>query len=571
MELTAYGFALSICIIYPIRQFVKGFFNIPADAFRRFLLPKRGAKKHKSTSAFISIFRRLNLKCGDSLKKALSATAAAAGVLTLMSFALKGLGMLFRVYLSDRMGSAGLGLYQLVMSVYSAFAAFATAGFTTAVSRLAAERLGDPNQKRGESGALRVLYLSSFLAVCMGCCAGGVLYGGARFFAKSLILDFRASAALRILAISMPFMSLSSCLKGYFTAIGQIYKPTLASLFEQCAKIAIIVYTFETVCKNVKSPTALCTAVVAGLTAGEALSYAFLFVLFLFFSGRRGFEKLQESRLSALKGIAGVTAPIAASAYITNLLHGAESVLIPRQFAAFGGGREKALADFGIIRGMTIPMLFFPYAFLGALLSIQVPAVSRLNTVEDKSARNRLIGRIMGISAAFSVVTGVVFFVFAREISLAVYGTDECVFSTRVLALVTPFMYMETMSDGLLKSIGEQNRTLLYGVLNSAFRIAAMFVYIPHSGSRGYLWLLLASNTLSFALCFFRLKRVAELRLDARLHIACPLMFSALGALAASPLRHFALPAAVKALLCVAVCAGACLLFYMPVLRSRRE
>lgn len=497
------------------------------------------------------------------MKKALSHTAVAAGVLTVISFALRGLGMLFRVYLSGRMGSAGLGLYQLVMSVYSLFATFATSGFTVAVSRLAAERLEDADTKKAHSGALRVLCMSSLIALFVGAAAAAVLYFGADFMASTFILDGRTAAPLRILALSMPFMSLSACLKGYFTAVGQIYKPSAASLFEQCAKIAIIVYSFETVCSGVTSPTALCTAVVAGLTAGEALSYIFLFVLYLFFSGRqKGGVRLEERPLKTAKGIAAVTLPIAASAYITNILHSVESVLIPIQFVRYGGNREAALADFGTIRGMTIPMLFFPFAFLSALFSIQVPAVSRLNTAEDKTERNRLIERIMRITVAFSIVSGGLFFMFPKEISLAIYGSTECAASTRILALVTPFMYVETISDGLLKSIGQQNKTLLYSVINSVFRIAAVLFFIPYSGSLGYLWLLVASNMLSFVLCYRRLKRVTGYKANTIRDVLLPLLCTAAGGAAASPLCAVALHRSLKAVLICAVCVGVYLALY---------
>lgn len=500
------------------------------------------------------------------MKKALSSTAAAAGILTLMSFALRGLGMVFRVYLSGRLGSAGLGLYQLIMSVYATFATFATAGFSASVSRLAAEKLEDADEKRGKSGALRVLLVSSLLAFCMGAAAGTVLYGGARFFAERFVMDFRASAPLRILALSMPFMSLSACLKGYFTAVGQIYKPSVASVFEQCAKIGITLCVFETVCKGVTSSAALCTAVVAGLSAGEVLSYAFLAVLYLFFSKRQKEKVRPADRFSkTLSSVFSVTAPISACAYVTNVLHSVESVLIPMQFVRFGDGRVQALSAFGTIRGMTIPMLFFPYAFLGALLSIQIPAISRLNTSQNKSQRNALIERVMKLSAVFSAVTGVVFFVFAKEFSVALYGSEECVQSTRILSLVTPFMYMETMSDGLLKSIGQQNRTLLYSVVNSVFRIAMVLFFIPYSGDVGYLWLLVVSNTLSFVLCFFRLKKVSGFKLGLGNYAMKPLAFALLGALAASPIRRFNINASVAALLCCGVCVGVFLVFYLPV------
>lgn len=433
----------------------------------------------------------------------------AAGVLTLISFALKGMGMLFRVYLSGRMGASGLGLYQLVLSVYSIFSTFATSGFGVAVSRLAAERLGDEDNRKG---AVRVLVVSSALSLAMGAAAALVLYAGADFFATTMVGDRAGKGALRILALSMPFMSLSACLKGYFTAVGQIYKPSIASLFEQVAKIAITVYMFSAVYGQNATAEGLCNGVVAGITAGECLSYVFLFLLYIFFSGDKRAGCIEEPPFATLKTVAGVSLPIAACAYVTNILHSVESVLIPGCFTRFGGGREQALADFGLIRGMSIPLLFFPYAFLGALLSIQVPAVSKLNVGADRERLTALVGRIIRITVGFSLVCGGFFCLFPKEVSMAVYGNVDCAYSLRILALVTPLMYIETMCDGLLKTVGQQNRTLLYSVLNSVLRIGGVLFLVPLSGVKGYLALLLVSNTFSFVLCYFRLKKVTGFR-----------------------------------------------------------
>lgn len=455
------------------------------------------------------------------MKKSLTGPAAAAGILTLMSFALRGMGMVFRVYLTDIMGAAGIGLYQLIMSVYSVFATFATSGFTVAVSRLAAERLTDDGNRKG---SVRVLASSSLLALAVGGAAAAVLYGGADYMASDFVGEQGAASSLRVLALSMPFMALSACLKGYFIAVGQIYKPTVASLFEQCAKIAVTVLVFRTVNGKDATPASLCEGALAGITAGECFSFAFLFVLYVFFSGSKGRGRVKESLFTSARGVASVTLPIAASAYVTNILHGVESVLLPERFARHGGSREEALACFGAIRGMSIPLLFFPYAFLGALLSIQVPAVSRLCAKGDLEGRDRLIGRIMERTMVFGTLCGGFFFVFAEEMALGLYGNTDCVSSLRMLALVTPFMYMETMADGLLKTIGEQRRTLVYSVVNSLFRIVAVLIYIPYSGSMGYLWLLMVSNTLSFLLCLGRLKRLCGLTVRAASALRCALV-----------------------------------------------
>ena len=65
-----------------------------------------------------------------------------AALLCIFGLATKGLGMIFRVYLSNRIGTEGMGLYQLVMSVYALFTTFSTAGLTVSVSRLTGEALG---------------------------------------------------------------------------------------------------------------------------------------------------------------------------------------------------------------------------------------------------------------------------------------------------------------------------------------------------------------------------------------------------------------------------------------------
>ena len=60
--------------------------------------------------------------------------------MTAFSLVNKLLGVFLRLFLATRIGSEGMGLYQLIMSVYTMFSPFATAGFTLSVSRLVAEK-----------------------------------------------------------------------------------------------------------------------------------------------------------------------------------------------------------------------------------------------------------------------------------------------------------------------------------------------------------------------------------------------------------------------------------------------
>lgn len=62
-------------------------------------------------------------------------------VMTMTSLLLRSLGIVFRIFISNRVGAEGMGLYQLVLSVYVLGGTFASAGLVTAVTRLVAEHL----------------------------------------------------------------------------------------------------------------------------------------------------------------------------------------------------------------------------------------------------------------------------------------------------------------------------------------------------------------------------------------------------------------------------------------------
>ena len=59
-------------------------------------------------------------------------------------------GMGLRIWLANALGGEGMGMYQLVLAVYSLFVTLATAGVSVAATRLMAEELArSPAEARG--------------------------------------------------------------------------------------------------------------------------------------------------------------------------------------------------------------------------------------------------------------------------------------------------------------------------------------------------------------------------------------------------------------------------------------
>lgn len=421
--------------------------------------------------------------------------------MTAFSLIAKLLGVFLRLFLSARIGSEGMGLYQLIMSVYVMFSTFATGGFTLSVSRLVAEK-----DQRSESDA-RLLLKNGFVAsAVISIIATVLMLFGADVIARTFLGDERCAAPLRILALSMPFMAFSACLKGWFIAKRMVGIRSSSTLFEQVIKIAVIALFLNVFMVGTSDIGDLCTGIVIGVTLSEVASFCYLLLFYVFPRRKHRIKTAPtESTRDSMHSLISVTLPISLSVYLTSVLHTAETLLIPYVFESYSGDRGKALSQFGMIRGMVIPILFFPFAFLSSMVAVFTPEISRLNLLSDRKPLNARIASLMSFVSILSVAVGGLFFFLPDELGEAFYPGESTGAAIRILALVTPFMYVETVCDGLLKAIGEQVQTLKYQILNSALRVTLILLIVSRMGEIGYLILLVASNTLTYFLCRRRL------------------------------------------------------------------
>ena len=99
--------------------------------------------------------------------------------------------------------------------------------------------------------------------------------------------------------------------------------------------------------------------------------------------------------------------------------------------------------------------------------------------------------------------------VFGPQLAQIVYRDAEVGHYVQVLGFVAPFMYLESMIDGVLKGLGEQLATFRYSLVDSVLRIAAIALLLPRYGIAAFLGIMIASNLLTFTLNTRRMFKVA--------------------------------------------------------------
>ena len=427
-------------------------------------------------------------------------------ILTVTGLALRAAGMFFRIYIAGRIGAEGMGLYQLIFTIYSLCITFATSGISVAATRLAAEELTQPDMGRARGVLLRVMRL----AFALGLTAGVIEFLLAYPAAKYWLGDARGAISLQILAPSLPFMAVAAATRGYFFARRQVGPNTRSQIYEQILRIGFVIWIVPKVLDFGVEYT--CAAVLLGDTLSEIVSA--LLMLYYYKKDTKVLfgDAVPNAPRNTNARMWKIVAPVEGGRCLDSALHTVENTLVPACLLSFLGSREQSLAQFGALKGMAMPILLVPFSFLNPLATLLLPEVTEAHILGKQKTLETLVGRIMLFTNTFSVLAGGLIALYAYPLGRLIYHDESIGFYLSVLAPVLPGMYLDAMGDSILKGLGEEVATFRYSIWDSTMRIVLVLLLMPRMGMKGFLFVMLCSNIMSALLNIFRIEKVAKIK-----------------------------------------------------------
>lgn len=430
-------------------------------------------------------------------------------LLTGSSLILRTIGLAFQVWLVGRIGSSGIGLFQLVMSVGMLASTFAVSGIRFATTRLVSEETG---LGRGEAGVHRAVRRCLAYSIFFGLASAAVLYAFAEPIGFLWIGDARTVLGLRLYALSLPFIALTSVIAGYFTATGKVYKNAANQISEQLVRITLTaVFLKLTPGGDIERS---CAAVIAAGTIAEVFSFILAVTLYVYDRRRSG--KSGETPPRVTSRMLGIALPLAFSAYARTSLSTLEHLLVPRGLKASGLTADAALSGYGVIQGMVFPIIFFPTCILMALAELLVPDLTEAQVLGQTGYISRLTDSLLDKCLMFAIGIAGIMAVFAESLGMAVYGSPEAGQYIRVFALLIPVMYLDMVTDGMLKGLGQQLYCMGVNIIDAALSVALVWWLLPRYALDGYIVIIFFTECFNFALSSRRLYKLTRLGIRVR-------------------------------------------------------
>lgn len=423
-------------------------------------------------------------------------------ILTASSLILRFAGIIFKVWLAKLIGSEGIGLYQLIFSVFMLASTFASSGISTAVTRLIAEELSLGSRQ----GTLKILKRAIELTLFIAVLSSLILYFGSNFIATRFLSDERAILPLKILPLSLPFIGITSCLRGYFIAKRSATPNALTQILEQAARIIFIVLLVKKV--SHLGISASCVAVVLGDVGAEILSALVLYLIFLNSQKKLGnLSGRTRPPYPILKKITSIALPITSGRYLNTALRTIENILVPKNLSKYALSGDKALSQFGMIKGMALPILFFPSTLLNSISTLLIPEMSEASAKNQKTLLKETTKSILKLTSLISFIFGAIFYACGEEIGILIYKSEDVGFLLKVLSPIVPLMYLDSISDGILKGLDQQVFSFRTAVSDSVIRIILITLMLSKTGLLGFITIMYFSN---FLTCFLNVGRVMK-------------------------------------------------------------
>lgn len=434
----------------------------------------------------------------------------------------------YRITLSRSLGAEGLGQYQIALSfLFLVFSCCSGIPFSVGTKVSAHLATGDQSAvgETVSSGILLTLGIS--------------LMASLLFFACLPILrqtDARETCDLLLLLLPSAFaMSLSTVFRGYLWGKQAFFTRGAIEVLDQAERIVLAAFLLRGLTPSAACKTA-CIVFSAACWGTAALSFfCFLRLGGRFAKPRRIKKILRSSMTFSVLNVA------------TDLFRSLIAALFPAllvRYAKFT--RPEAVAQYGILCGMTEPVLSLPLLISGAFGSVLIPQISAAKQTGNRDELRRCVKKALAISFWTGALGCACFLAFGTQFGILLYDNLQAGIYLRYACWLTLPLSLGALTTDLLGTLQPDMKTLKNYLLGMLLLPVVFVIAIPHFGPYA---LILASLVCVCTVTFLNYRVLicdTQPQFEALSSLGNLLLlalFSAMvGSLCSDALSHFGLP-----------------------------
>lgn len=343
-------------------------------------------------------------------------------ILTVASFAVKIIGVLYKIPLTNILGDS-IGVFTAAYSIYAMLFMLSTSGLPVAVSKL----VSASNEKGRGLEAKRIYKLAMLVFGLIGFVFALLLI----IFAPNIAAatnHAESALAMRVIAPALFFICICATVRGYFQGLHNMYPTGISQFIEAFFKMTVGLAATIYARSLGASVEVMAACAISGVSVGTlfATIYVLIYRRFSKKSVPNQTDMTVESNRKILKLIVLVALPVtltAAALYFSQFL---DTIVIVKCLTNAGEDLRNANVLFSAYTGLSVPIYdLLPATLVFPIATSILPAVSGALAINKQNRASKLTAQAIRISGIIAVPCGVFLLVGGRSCISLIYGADN--------------------------------------------------------------------------------------------------------------------------------------------------
>lgn len=403
------------------------------------------------------------------------------------------LGFIIRIIFTRTVGIDAINLFSLIMPTYSLLITLASLGLPLAISNLIAE-----NKARSKKILFSIIPTTLLINLLLII----IIFITAPFISNTLLHNKDAYYPIISIAFVLPFVSLSSIIRGYFFGKQKMTPHTLSNIIEQLFRLLLIIIFLP---KILPFGTKLTVSV---YILFNILSEIISIIVFLLFAPKNFTIKKSDLKpdIKVVKEVMSIAIPTTSSRIIGNIGYFFEPIVLTFSLTLVGYTNNFILNEYGIYNAYVLSLLTIPSFFVLALNTSLVPEISK-NKNNKKMVKKRL-KQSLTLSFIIGLISNIFVFIFTEDLLNIIFNTTKGISYIKFLAPFFVFLYLEGPLASALQALNYAKYTMNVTIITTIIKLITLFIFsLLHIGLYG---LLISEIMNIFLILYLNTKKIVK-------------------------------------------------------------
>ena len=384
-------------------------------------------------------------------------------ILIIGGFITKILGMVIKIALTRSIGTDGISLYMLVLPTFNLFITLCNLGVPIAITKLVSEK---------KKSSKKIIIPTTYLILIYNLFLILIIIIISPYLASTLLHNANTYYPLIAIGTTLPFIAVSSIIKGYFFGKENVLPCTISNIMEQIVRLILTILLVSRMIKYSLVIAVTTVVLINIISEGSSI------IVLLFFLPK---EKIKKDDLkkdnNLLREILGISIPTTTSRLIGSFTYFLEPILLTNILKYTGYTTDYITLEYGIINGYVYPLLLLPSFFTLAISSAILPVISNSYSNNNIAYAKKKLSQAIVFSLLIGIPCTIIFILVPDKLLNLLYNTNLGVNYIRITAPFFLLHYIQAPLTSTLTGIGLSKEAMKGTLYGGIIKILSLIIF----------------------------------------------------------------------------------------------